>query len=929
MLTIAQILEEDATLTNDEAHLQHAMRCSPFLHRLLFSDAALLPDLLQNLHRPWSAQAMRDWLATQEVGDEATLQSALRKLRQRVMLRVIVRDLCRLQGAQGQSGLDEVMQSMTALAEVTVQFALQHLSQWQQAIYGEPVDEHGSRQELIVVGMGKLGGGELNVSSDIDLIFAYEEDGETNGSKHISNHDFFLRLAKKLIAAIDGITHDGFVFRVDMRLRPYGSDGPLACSFAMLEEYYQNQGREWERYAWIKGRVIAGPGESLAQLLRPFVFRKYLDYGAFASMRDLKIQIQRDVNRRDMHDNIKLGRGGIREIEFIAQVFQLIRGGSDASLQIRPTLSVLQLLQSKSLLPEHTVQELSTAYVFLRNLEHRLQYIEDAQTHELPTTQEVQARITLGMGYPDWAMFLSDLEQHRARVQQHFDEIFNDPNHDSKASDAENNGVVEIWQGAVAEQEAVARLRALGYQEAEETLRRLVSQHSSARYKQLPELSRQRFDTLMPMLIAQAAQQAHPENTLLHVSDLLDTICRRASYLALLAEYPAALTMVIKLASASPWLVQYLTQHPILLDELLDTRNLYAAPDFSAMRAELSRRLAEVEGDMERQMDVMRHFKHAAVFRFAAQDVAGKLRPEKLSDYLSELACLILQTTLEVIWPTVPGKHLEQPQFAIIGYGKLGGKELGYASDLDIIFLYEDETPGAGEVYARFGQRINTWLNSQTSAGMLYETDMQLRPNGSSGLLVSTVDAFRDYQQQHAWVWEHQALSRARYCAGDATIGAAFEKLRIEVLTQKRDIDKLREEVAAMRQKMRSGYPNNSELFDLKHDQGGIVDVEFLVQYLALAHAGQYPELTGNIGNIALLKMLGELGLLDKPKAKRVAAAYRQYRRLQHSIRLQGASKARVPLADIQPQVKAVRGLWGEVFEQLYPAEAGSAVENS
>jgi glutamate-ammonia-ligase adenylyltransferase len=916
MPTIAQILEKDGALTNDEAHLQHAMRCSPFVQRLLNSDAALLPDILQNLHRPWTAQAMRDWLAAQEITDEATVKTSLRKLRSRVMLRVIVRDLCGLPGLNGESGLDEVMHSMTALAEVAVQFALQHLSRWQQAIYGEPVDEHGNKQELIVIGMGKLGGGELNVSSDVDLIFAYEENGETNGSKPISNHDFFLRLAKKLIAAIDEITHDGFVFRVDMRLRPYGSDGPMACSFAMLEEYYQNQGREWERYAWIKGRVIAGPGKNLAQLLRPFVFRKYLDYGAFASMRDLKIQIQRDVNRREMHDNIKLGRGGIREIEFIAQVFQLIRGGRDASLQIRPTLKVLHLLQSKTLLPAHTVEELSTAYVFLRNLEHRLQYVDDAQTQELPTTQEGRARIALAMGYADWAAFLPDLEHHRARVQHHFDEVFNDP----QAGDVENNHVVEIWQGAVTEQEAIVRLQALGYQEAQETLRRLVSQHSSAKYKQLPELSRQRFDTLMPMLIEQAAQEAHPESTLLRVSDLLDTICRRASYLALLAEYPAALTLVIKLASASPWLVQYLTQHPILLDELLDTRNLYAVPDFAAMRVELNRRLAEVEGDVERQMDVMRHFKHAAVFRFAAQDVAGELRLETLSDYLSELACLILQTSLEVIWPTVRGKHREQPQFAIIGYGKLGGKELGYASDLDIIFLYEDDAPDAGEVYARFGQRINTWLNSQTSAGMLYETDMQLRPNGSSGLLVSTVDAFRDYQRQHAWVWEHQALTRARYCAGSAAIGATFEKHRIEVLTQKRDIDKLREEVTGMRQKMHSGHLNSSGLFDLKHDKGGIVDVEFLVQYLVLANAYQYLQLANNRGNIRLLGMLGELGLIDRQKAEQVAGAYREYRSLQHAIRLQGEAKARVPLADIQPQVNAVRDLWAQVFEQASPA---------
>lgn len=920
MLTLNEILEDNATLNEDEARLRHAMRCSPFIQRLLSSDAALLPNLLQNLHQSWTEQAMRDWLSQQEVVDEVTLKRTLRKLRQQVMLRTIVRDL------SGLADLNEVMRCMTALAEVAVQCALQRLGGWQEAIYGTPIGESGDRQELIVVGMGKLGGGELNVSSDIDLIFAFEEDGQTssnqNGSeKSSSNIDFFTRLSKKLIAAIDEITEDGFVFRIDMRLRPYGSEGPLACSFAMLEDYYQNQGREWERYAWIKGRVIAGPDKNLDELLRPFVFRKYLDYGAIASMRDLKVQIQRDVDRRHvskhrLHNNIKLGRGGIREVEFIAQVFQLIRGGRDPGFQIRSTLKVLQLLQEKTLLPQSTVQELCAAYVFLRNLEHRLQYVEDAQTQELPTTEAAQARIALAMDYAEWTVLSADLEQHRARVEHHFSEVFSDHKEKKpeKPEKHKHNQIAEIWQGGMAEKNAIEILKSLGYQEADETLRRLRSLNSSARYKHLPELSRQRFDALMPMVITQAAQEQHPETTLMRVSDLLDSICRRASYLALLAEYPAALSMLIKLAGASPWLMQYLTQHPILLDELLDPGSLYVAPDFAAMRDELRRRLKAVEGDVERQMDIMRDFKHAAVFRFAAQDVAGNLPLETLSDYLSALADLILQATIEIVWPTLRGKHRETPKFAVIGYGKLGGKELGYASDLDIIFLYDDQAPEAGEIYARLGQRINNWLSSLTSAGMLYETDLRLRPDGASGLLVSSIEAFRDYQLNKAWVWEHQALTRARFCAGDAKIDEAFEQIRIEVLQQSRDPEKLRAEVATMRQKMHSGHPNTSGLFDLKHDGGGIVDVEFIVQFLVLAHANQYLQLTQNIGNIGLLQMLAKLGLIKKQKARNVVAAYREYRRLQHVIRLQGESRARVALGDVQVQVAAVRDLWEEVF---------------
>lgn len=913
MHTLDEILDDKAVLPGDESRVRHAMRCSPFARRLLSSNNALLPELLQNMHKPWLEQEMRDWLAEQAVRDEGGLKRALRQLRQRVMLRTIVRDLNGANAFDFVSNLDEVMHTMSSLAEVSVQFALQHLMEWQGAVYGQPMDAAGRRQELIVVGMGKLGGRELNVSSDIDLIFAYEESGETNGNKVISNHEFFLRLAKRLIAALDEITEDGFVFRVDMRLRPYGSDGPLACSFAMLEDYYQNQGREWERYAWIKGRVIAGPGRTLAKMLRPFVFRKYLDYGAFASMRDLKIQIQRDVNRRDLHDNIKLGRGGIREIEFIAQVFQLIRGGRDASLQIKPTLDVLQVLQAKGLLSSQTVDELGDAYVFLRNLEHRLQYVEDAQTHNLPTTPEAQARVALAMGYGDWPALKTVLERHRGIVQQHFDEVFKDAPAQSAAP--EYKDAAEIWQGVVPEEAALGRLQAMGYRDAMETHRRLVVLHGSTRYRQLPPTSRQRFDALVPIIVTKAAQEAKPDQTLLRALDLLDGICRRASYLALLAESPAALTLVARLVGASPWLAQYLAQHPILLDELLDTRNLYAKPDFSAMYRELKQRLAENEGDIERQMDIMRHFKHAAVFRFAAQDIAGELRLEKLSDYLSALADMILQVTIEVIWPTIRGRHCEVPQFAIIGYGKLGGKELGYASDLDIIFLYDDDTPGAGEVYARLGQRINTWLGSMTAAGTLYETDIELRPDGASGLLVSSIQAFRDYQLHKAWTWEHQALTRARFCAGDKELGKAFERIRHEVLMQQRDLGKLRQEVADMRQRMLDAHPNASQLFDLKHDRGGIIDVEFMVQYLVLAHACEHAELTGNIGNIALLKLLGKLELIDNKKATEVAAAYRLYRRLQHAIRLQGETRARAPQEQVRSQIQAVLGLWQQVFQ--------------
>ena len=909
------------------AQVQYAVNCSPFIYRLLMGDAALLPDLMANMNVAWTQQEMRRFLDAQSIQDEISLKKALRKLRQRVMLRTIVRDL------NGLANLQEVMQVMSDVAEVAINQALEKIQVWLEDIYGTPVGESGKPQSLIVIGMGKLGGIELNASSDIDLIFAFEEDGETNGvcskgvgsdgvgtngtpqaKQTLSNHDFFTRVAKKLISAIDEITEDGFVFRVDMRLRPYGSEGPLACSLAMLEEYYQNQGREWERYAWIKGRVIAGPAKEVADLLRPFVFRKYLDYGAFASMRDLKVQIQRDVNKRDMHDNIKLGRGGIREIEFIAQVFQLIRGGQDVSLQIRPTLSVLALLETKHLLPASTVKELSDAYVFLRDLEHRLQYAEDQQTQTLPVNEEGKARLALAMNCENWDALHIKIEGHRKLVDKYFNEVFSDPNNAAKGEQGNHAEMTELWEATIDDGEAKARIKALGYLDVEQTFRRLRALLNSAKYKQLSELSRQRFDQLMPLVISLAAKEAEPDLALLRVSDLLESICRRASYLALLAEYPAALNLVIKLTSASPWLAQYLAQHPVLLDELLDTQHLYAVPDFDAMRLELKRRLAEVEGDVERQMDVMRHFKNAAVFRFAAKDVAGELPLQTLSDYLSALANLVLEITIETVWPSLKGKHRETPKFAIIGYGKLGGKELGYASDLDIIFLYDDDAPDAGQIYARFGQRINNWLNSLTSAGMLYETDMQLRPDGASGLLVSSLEAFKAYQHEKAWVWEHQAITRAAFSAGDVEIGKAFEAIRHDVITQKRDLQKLRDEVIGMRQKMRAGHTLAANSFDLKQSPGGIIDVEFVVQYLVLAHACQHAELTENIGNIALLSKLADLGIIDAGLAKEVGQAYLLFRKKQHALRLQGHDKAQVPKSEVTAESAAVLSLWNAVF---------------
>ncbi len=893
--------------TDNAALLERALPLSRFLARLVESRPEIGDALRDGLHAPWSAQAMRDFLAD-EAADEATLRPGLRRLRARVMARLVARDLA------GLADLAEVTETMTTLADVAVGHAAGMLGAALAARHGTPRSEDGCAQELIVVGMGKLGGRELNASSDIDLVFVYPEDGETDGTgQRLSNFDFFTRLGRQLIGALSEITGDGQVFRVDMRLRPNGDSGPLVASFDMLENYFVTQGREWERYAWIKARPLTGArGGELAALARPFVFRKYLDYGAINAMRELHAQIRREVARKDMADNIKLGPGGIREIEFVAQVFQLIRGGRDKALQIRPTQQVLALLAERGLLDAAAARELAAAYRFLRNLEHRLQYLDDAQTHTLPGDSGDQARVAGGMGFGEYEALLEELDDHRANVSRHFEAVFADPNR-------QGHDLAAVWQGcedAENTQGAAQELERLGYGEAVAGAQRLAALRNGSRYQQMPTGIRERFDALVPRLIEAAAQTPNPDATLARGLDLLEAISKRGAYLALLQQYPQALQKVARLAGASSWAASYLTQHPVLLDELLDARLLEAAPDWAAFRTQLARDLDEHEPDTERQMDMMREAHHAQVFRLLLQDLAGLLPLEKLADHLSELADILLDLSLRMVWRKLPKRHRDAPAFAVVAYGKLGGKELGYASDLDIIFLYDDDHPDAPEIYARLATRLNSWISSTTPAGILFQTDLRLRPNGESGLLVSSVEAFRQYQLESAWVWEHQALTRARFCAGDADIGRQFEAIRIAVLRQPRDLAALKREVLAMRQKMADAHANRSALFDIKHDRGGLIDVEFAVQYLVLGHAHAHAELTGNLGNLALLRIAAGLGLIPADLAERVREAYRSYRKLQHGLRLNDARYARVARETLAAETDSVETLWRAVFNE-------------
>lgn len=887
--------------SNAQSAIAKATAFSFYLSRMLNAHPEEKTRLEHSLEQPFGPDQMKAFAQWDQLDTPERLAPALRALRRAVLARLIARDI------GGLARLPEVLETITALAEFAVRTALPvacaALPQ-----YGDPIgEESGEKQTLIVIGMGKLGGAELNASSDIDLIFIYPESGNTNGSRSISNHEYFSQVGKKLIALLNDVTEDGQVFRVDMRLRPYGDSGPLVMSFNGLENYLLTQGREWERYAWIKARALTGDAAGLAQLVRPFVYRKYLDYNAYGAMRELSSQIRREVARRDFADNIKLGPGGIREIEFIAQVFQLIRGGREKNLQLRSTRETLTQLGEMRLLEPAAVTELLNAYTFLRNLEHRLQYADDQQTQTMPEAADALERLSASMDFSALDDFLSALQNHRRHVTRHFEQVFFLPTEVSP-----DHPLMALWRD-ISEQDARPALTELGYQHPDDVARLLEGLAASQRYQQMALANRKKFDALIPPLIEVSSHFHNPDATLARIISLMEAISRRAPYLALLTEYPQTLQRLASLTSASAWVSTYLTRHPILLDELLDARVLYGSPDWPALEAQLEEQLCACNGDVETQMDTLRHFQHAQAFRLVAQDLAGMWTVEALADELSLLADRVIDATLRHAWLDIPSRHLEHPRFAVIGYGKLGGKELSYASDLDVIFLYDDPDPEAAEVYSRLARKMVTWLTSSTAAGVLYDIDLRLRPNGSSGLMVSSVQAFEQYQQKQAWVWEHQALTRARYIAGDRSVGDRFDQARLAILSVERDPAALAKEVCNMRARMLETHP--ADPADVKHARGGLVDIEFMVQYLILVHAHRMPNFLANTGTIALLALAAEAGLIPLDLANHARHAYRAYRRLQHAARLNEEHRTEVT-PELEQHYQQAQALW----QMLFPA---------
>ncbi|KAE9639729.1 bifunctional [glutamate--ammonia ligase]-adenylyl-L-tyrosine phosphorylase/[glutamate--ammonia-ligase] adenylyltransferase [Pseudomonas sp. PB106] len=906
------------------AQFARVTAASEFVIEQSVRDPLMLLSLVQSgeLDRPFAPGELCAQISTavNAAQSEDELGRALRRQRARHQVRIIWRDLTR------QADLVQTCRDLSDMADATIDQAYQWLYSRHCEQFGTPTGRRsGLPQPMVILGMGKLGAVELNLSSDIDLIFAYPEGGETVGVKRsLDNQEFFIRLGQRLIKALDPMTVDGFVFRVDMRLRPYGSSGALVLSFNALEQYYQDQGRDWERYAMIKARVVAGDqvaGAQLLDMLRPFVYRRYLDFSAIEALRTMKQLIQQEVRRKGMADNIKLGSGGIREVEFIAQAFQLIHGGRDLSLQQRPLLKVLSTLEGQGYLPPAVISELREGYEFLRYTEHAIQAIADRQTQMLPDGAQDQARIAFMLGFADWDAFHEKLMFWRGRVAWHFAQVIADPDEEEGA---ESEVVVggewlPLWEEEQDEEAACRQLEEGGFADASKALKALAGLRSSPQLRAMQRLGRERLDAFIPRLLAQAVEHANPDLVLERVLPLVEAVARRSAYLVLLTENPGALRRLLTLCAASPWIAEQITRFPLLMDELLNEGRLFKPPLAPELAAELRERLTRIpEDDLEQQMEALRHFKLAHRLRVAASEIAGSLPLMKVSDYLTWLAEAILEQVLALAWRQTVAKHgtplrtdgtLCDPGFIIVGYGKVGGLELGHGSDLDLVFIHDGdpqaETDGAkpidgAQFFTRLGQRIIHLLTAQTNSGQLYEVDMRLRPSGASGLLVSSLGAFARYQENEAWTWEHQALVRARVLVGSQDVGQAFEKVRAQVLGKSRDLAKLQQEVSEMRAKMRDNLGTKSTAagtaanafdatapFDLKQDAGGIVDIEFMVQYAALAWSHSHPPLLRWTDNIRITEELEREGLMPAEDASLLREAYKAYRSAAHRQALQ------------------------------------------
>ncbi len=928
------LLKEKISFAFDErmaASLPRVWCVSQYVARQCLRSPSLLVDLVESgdLFSPLRrGEYLKTLTALVEVAeDQDDLQRILRRFRHREMVRIAWRDI------SDWDPIADVLCDLSLLAEACIQAALTWLFEKACQRYGVPLSPCGKPQLPVILGMGKLGGWELNFSSDIDLVFAFEQDGQFDDRRGTSYQEFYLRVCRDLVKVIGSQTEDGFVYRVDTRLRPFGDAGPLVMSFDAMDIYYQSQARTWERYAMIKARPVAGDpeaGKRLMEILQAFVYRRYLDYRALGALRELKLKIIEELKRRDRLDDIKLGPGGIREIEFIAQVFQLIHGGRQPVLKERRLLPVLARLASLGWMPQQVSDKLIECYAFLRRVENRLQQADDQQTQKLPDNDEERLRLAIAMGHGDWESFSGELNRVRIAVQETFDQVFS-----VSETPAEQSAASKIWR-LVEDPEILKReLEEMGFAEGGEVLERLIACKHSRPIRYLTPAAEAELNGLMPALIESAAKTRNPDQTLQRMLGLVESIAGRSVYLTLLAENPSAREHLVKLVAASPWIARLLSKHPALLDELLDPRTLYAPLNRVQLEQELQKRLDAVEsGDEEGLLNTLRHFKQGQVLRVAAADLAGVIPTNVVSDYLTEIAEVVLAQVLALAWRDLKEKHgvpgvsdqTEPRDFAMIGYGKLGGIELGYGSDLDLVFLYQDkensntETKGprpipVSQFYLRLGQKIIHILTTPMLSGILYEIDMRLRPSGNAGLLVSPLQAFVRYQQEEAWTWEHQALVRARPVAGDPGLAKKFAQVRLDILCKTRDLDKLRREVIEMRHKMRSHLDrSDATSFDLKQGEGGMVDIEFIVQFGSLAFATRCPEAFRWTDNLRLLEALTKVGWLTAEMARFLQQTYLAYRARGHRLALQERPTL-VSATEFSWERRKVQQLWQYLIE--------------
>jgi glutamate-ammonia-ligase adenylyltransferase len=934
---LAARLAQDAALAQQFARV---IGLSRFVAETLRRFPDVLEDLLASgdiIQSYSDAAAMQRHMPSLESDDEAGLQRQLRLFRRREMVRIIWRDLNRT------ADMAETTRDISRLAEIALQQALAICTQQMQTKYGTPTSHDGQREVgMVVLGMGKLGAGELNLSSDIDLIFAYREGGYTRGGeKELDNQSYFTRLGQRLIKAIDAMTIDGFVFRVDMRLRPYGNSGALALSFDAMEDYYQDQGRDWERYAMIKARPVAGnsaDGAELMDILRPFSYRRYIDFSVIESLRKLKAMIRQEVARKGLHDNVKLGAGGIREVEFIAQSFQLVRGGRDPELQERSVLKILDLLQTRELLTPQDRNALREAYVFLRNTEHAIQALDDQQTQNLPSSPEDALRIAAALGFATQSELDVEIKRHRAEVSARFVDIVRGEDEDQEAS--VDPLWMTFWQSIDEREDAVDVLVEQGFADIDNVYQALQSLTQSRAFLALENQSRERIDRFMPLLFATCASSAQPSLALLRVMPLVAAIQRRTAYIVLLTENPSALAELCSLCAMSPWIAEQLAQYPVLLDELLDASTLYSPPSRQVLQEELlmtSLRLPSE--DLEAHMDNLRTFKMAHVLRVAAAEVTGRLPLMKASDYLTWIAEVVVEFVVTLARedlrrkygdPTHSNGEVIESGFSVVGYGKMGGIELSYSSDLDMVFVYDapmggytngDKSIDNSVFFTRLGQRVLHIMTTRMSSGILYEVDMRLRPSGASGLLVSSLEAYRNYQEKSAWTWENQAIVRARVVAGDLALGTRVEQVRQGVLARSRDRATLQGEVVEMREKMRDHLlppecrGEGASMFHLKHSRGGIVDIEFMVQFAILAHTHQHPDVARFTDNIRLLESLAKIDVIGYDECQFLCDTYRALRTAGHALALQGQSSV-VPLEPYLETSQRVVAIWRRLLEQ-------------